>query len=192
MAFINGKRTVYCRHCYQKGHNRRSCPTLSPEMKERYASGGDLARKCSYCGEAGHTRRKCEKRQTDMSAYVVKNAQYRKEFLEHLVALGVGAGSLVYTGETVEDLNSLAPSQLYMVQGIDWDNVQAHAKHAYLLHCVNVAPEGYANTFMVPPPDNMRSWYKLNVLTRADESVIRNAVPAGWFAGTSGIERFFK
>lgn len=27
--------TVYCRHCYQKGHNRRTCPQLTEQYKQR-------------------------------------------------------------------------------------------------------------------------------------------------------------
>lgn len=187
MAYINGKRTVYCRNCYQKGHNRRSCPKLSPEMKARYATG-DRARKCSYCLETGHTRPKCTARKSDMATYAQKNADYRRETLERMVSMGIGVGSLIYTGEPRDNLQ---PHDLYMIDRIEWEDVQAKQAHNYAFHGIPMTEEGYSNTFVMPPTENTHGWRKLNVLTRRPEIEIRSAIPSGWLDGTSGIERFF-
>lgn len=189
MAWVNGRRTVRCRHCFLAGHNRRNCPTLSPEAKAQYATG-DRARKCSYCGEAGHTRPKCGQMKDDKLAYTVRNAEYRREILERMVSMGLGIGSLVYNGDP-KDIAAIKPSELYMIDRIDWDEAQNKHQSAYIFHGTNLAPDGYSNTFMMPPPENVRAWHRLNVLTRRPEVDIRSAIPSGWLGGSSGIDRFF-
>ena len=94
MAWVKGKRTVYCRRCYGTGHNRRSCPQASPETKQRYKDG-DLARKCTYCREKGHTKRKCNQRNADIANYVKENKVYRKAVIEQMQREGLSIGALV-------------------------------------------------------------------------------------------------
>ena len=37
--------TVTCSHCYQRGHNKRKCPSLTEEIKGQYDGNSRMAAK---------------------------------------------------------------------------------------------------------------------------------------------------
>ena len=60
--------TVRCGWCYQKGHNKRSCPQRRKRAEERAEAGDDYMLRqmnnkkkvtCGWCGEQGHNARTC-------------------------------------------------------------------------------------------------------------------------------------
>ena len=180
---INGRRTVTCRNCWQLGHNKRHCPTLSPDMKEYYAGKGKA--KCSWCKETGHNKKTCGKLKTEKAQYISANAEYRRNFLHTLLRHGIGIGSLVkYMRE-----DSYNKDKLYIVTDFEWDGVQQKAPNRRVIYA-NAVNTQYDERFELP--DNGMGWSEPKTLTRRPEDEIKAMVPAGWLDGTSGIDRFFK
>jgi hypothetical protein len=196
MAYKNGKRTVYCRQCYQVGHNRRGCPTLSPELKAMYKNG-DRARKCSYCSEKGHTKRKCEKRTKDIAEYAAENKKYRKAYLDAMVQHGLSIGSLVtHMGAKGEmSLADMKPEHIGMVTHIEWNDIQYRRRSNRPIQAKRLGEQ--ENTYnsdmwLGNPPinsDDYESWGRCQVLSRRND--IMSYVPADWLDGLSGAEEFF-
>jgi hypothetical protein len=106
-----------CSYCYQDGHNRRTCPKLTADLKshadaqiargntdawavQQYQSrivptGKKLSRqKCGYCGERGHSRRKCEVLQNDMDWFIQHHNEHVAVAHDYIVTSPVGLGSL--------------------------------------------------------------------------------------------------
>jgi hypothetical protein len=195
MAWKDGKRTVYCRRCYQTGHNKRSCPQASPETKERYKTG-DLARKCSYCKVGGHTKRKCEKRGKDIAEYAAENSKYRKAYLEAMVQHGLSIGSLV-THVSIEHktIDDMKPEYIGMVTHIEWNDIQYRRRSNRPIQAkrLGVQENTYnSDMWLGSPPitnEDYESWGRCQVLSRRND--IMSHVPAGWLDGMSGAEEFF-
>lgn len=190
MAYVNGKRTVYCRHCYQTGHNRRSCPKLSPEMKARYATG-DRARKCSWCSAAGHNRASCEKLKNDKLEYIKENAQYRQSVIADLAARGLGIGSLVYRGDPVEDISAVSPDCVYMVSNFDWSGIQSKNRYGYTVIVNPLHERAYATAFRLPSDKDAYYSSRCNLLTKRPAEEILASPPVDWLKGESGIDQYF-
>jgi len=106
-----------CRYCYETGHNRRTCPKKTEDMKanadraiaagnpdawvvrlyeERIASKGKKVsqQKCGYCEERGHTRRKCEVLQKDREWFVQHHNEHVLSAYDYIVSTPIGIGSL--------------------------------------------------------------------------------------------------
>ena len=106
-------RPTYCGYCGQRGHNRRTCPTLkASENKELAANPDSLwsksirsqrsaakrsnsTRRCSYCEQTGHNRRSCPTLKNDRIAVQSAFTDYRKRFAENLKKSGLGVGAIV-------------------------------------------------------------------------------------------------
>ena len=188
MAWKDGKRTVYCRQCYQTGHNRRGCPQLSEVVKARYKSG-DLARKCSWCRQGGHTKTKCEIRQGEIVAYVKENAKYRQEVLSMMENMGMGYGALVIPKRD-GDGELDRKEELNIITKIDWDNVQLKNKNNRAVKTHNIIMD-YEYEFCVPATaDSYWAYGQLKVINKAKTS-IRNDMPADWLMGRSGVDKYF-
>jgi hypothetical protein len=106
-----------CSYCYQEGHNKRTCPVLTANMKKRadsaIAAGNPDAwavqaykartaprgkkksqQVCGYCQERGHTRRTCEVLQNDMKWFVERHNALTRVAHDYIVSSPVGIGSL--------------------------------------------------------------------------------------------------
>jgi len=106
-----------CRHCYQTGHNQRTCPKKTEQMSMRAAraiaarrpdsywvkeyqariapKGKKVSQQtCGYCQEMGHTRRKCEVIQKDMQWFVEHHNEHVRVAHDYLMSSPVGIGSL--------------------------------------------------------------------------------------------------
>lgn len=191
MAWVNGKRTVTCRVCWEHGHNRRNCPKLSPEMKDSYKIG-DRARKCSWCKGTGHTKPRCEKRKGEMVSYIKENAVYRQNVLNALIHEGIGVGALVMSSDHDANDNSLA--HVYLVKNIDWDKFQQKSKGARPIQGEGIT-SGWGYEFQAPRSTvgaDYYGWSYPKSLSKVSRDAIMESVPEGWLDGTSGIERYFK
>jgi hypothetical protein len=62
--------TVTCSHCYQRGHNKRKCPTLTAQIKDKY-EGNVLA---------GNAAR--ERGDEDLTWYEERAEHYRQQYLK--------------------------------------------------------------------------------------------------------------
>lgn len=185
MAWMNGRRTVRCRHCWEKGHNIRNCPTIPQTLKDSYKAG-DKARKCSYCNNPGHNKASCTERKSDIAAYKVQNAEYRANVLNQMIAFGIGVGSLV-THHT--DTEGLTGDKLFMITDVAWNKVQAKNQWetGYFLADA-LSEDGWSPTMHAPWSEG---YYKSNVLTKRTEEQIRATVPEGWLNGEGGFDKYF-
>ena len=106
-----------CSYCYQRGHNKRTCPVFTERLKRRHDD--DIAeghtntwaiqqykdriapkgtkkanQQCGYCGDYGHTRRKCEVLRKDKEWFVVHHNAHLRVAHDYIVSSPVGIGSL--------------------------------------------------------------------------------------------------
>lgn len=180
-----------CGYCGNRGHNRRSCPT----MKERAANGNtwaqdQLARNkniasrpktCTYCREGGHNRASCQKLIADYVSAITENAKYRKTMLDNMKASGLGVGALITPKYSADNRPEI-------ITDIRWDRVCYMREHAEF---VFVDGEDYASY-----PINIKQ-FNVNVPSSApkyesnyfileeptDCSEIENCLPVGWTSG---------
>ena len=99
--------TVRCGQCYNKGHNKRSCPELrkmaaanpnsyAARQVAGFAAQSAKPRKCSYCGKAeGHTRRTCPTIKTHKREAKQDTTLIRRGLKKWLEATGIGPGALI-------------------------------------------------------------------------------------------------
>jgi len=105
--------TVRCSYCYQKGHNRRTCPELKKFIEEnpdswravqaRDAKARASKRKCSWCNQSGHNARTCPVK-AEMTRVVKQNNDVTSEIAQKILTrFGIGRGAVVrfdeYGGE---------------------------------------------------------------------------------------------
>ena len=91
------RRPPTCRYCYERGHTKRSCPTLAAnaiaaaakpaeerdyreqravELNARNVRAAAASRCCSYCGYVGHNRKGCKDLKGDIERYNALNARW--------------------------------------------------------------------------------------------------------------------
>jgi len=107
------KRTVHCRHCGQRGHNKASCSVLKNKIEKlrtedpnnwhvqsydakkakRARKGKD--RTCSYCDNSGHNRATCKDLKEHLSITKGKNSIFRAAIYKRFQALGIGVGTII-------------------------------------------------------------------------------------------------
>lgn len=192
MAYMNGKRTVYCRHCYEKGHNRRGCPKLAPEIKAKYSATGEYGRRCSWCKQKGHTKPKCLARADEIAKYIKENAAYRQEVLSMMEQQGLGIGALVHP--EVSDASKIENENLGIVKDIDWSAVQVKNKSNRPIQVYNFVRDWhmeYCVPFARATHGYTWSYGQVQVVTKAKRS-IREDMPADWLDGRSGIEKVYR
>jgi len=101
--------SVTCSYCYERGHNRLSCPKrkkyceANPDSHEAHVMRVEQEarrrsvekRSCTYCGEKGHNRRGCQPLKDDKALVLKKNTEYRNHLISKLSENGLGPGALV-------------------------------------------------------------------------------------------------
>tara|TARA_R100001510_G_scaffold54331_1_gene56924 strand:+ start:208 stop:1047 length:840 start_codon:yes stop_codon:yes gene_type:complete len=106
-----------CGYCYQRGHNKRTCPVLTERLKQRHDAAIEAGQtdsyyireyqariapkgkkvshqQCGYCSEYGHTRRKCEVLRKDKEWFVVHHNAHLRVAHDYIMSSPVGIGSL--------------------------------------------------------------------------------------------------
>jgi hypothetical protein len=111
-----------CRHCYQNGHNQRTCPTLTEiyekqaaieeqngkkgwytqQLAARRAKTGKklAAQHCGYCTTQGHTRRTCEALKKDIHIQYSQQTDRANVYMDYVDKWGIGPGSLLQVTES--------------------------------------------------------------------------------------------
>lgn len=185
-----------CRFCGYTGHNRRTCPSRSPESKDsdkqyhnRYRAKN---RRCSFCYETGHDRRKCAKLVTERNVWISNNAIYREQFFEDMKRNGLGIGSLVKRTDTYS-----AKAEYYVVKNIRWDDINHDDTYAYPIGAAPIVD--MEDSHNLPAPlyglrgeafEQAKKWrsYGLDIEVPVAENTIKP--PAEWFTGKSnGLPR---
>jgi len=132
--------TVTCGHCYNTGHNKRSCPALKEFVENnpdswraknhaRSAAKGKI-RRCSYCNLKRHNRRSCETLKTDKATYVTSAAEWRTGFAEWVAEIGLTPGALVSTHTGFGQQNR----DVRIVVGYNWSALNHEAQSDHYPH----------------------------------------------------------
>ena len=124
--------TVRCGHCYERGHNKRSCAALkkthednpntwaAERYREKQVRNATTKRRCSYCAKPGHNRRGCVEFKTRIRQDMYSNKKYRRLFVNELKRLGIGPGALlvrpVTNGGETKDV-------VCQALGINWNTI---------------------------------------------------------------------
>lgn len=201
---MSWNRTVTCSHCYNEGHNRRSCPKLREYVKENPESwtatryherkAEAQARRCGYCKEVGHNRRSCKALCVDKRNIVLVNADWCHKVKNWMEAAGIGIGALV----TVKTSGRDDTPKIGMVADFQWDSANFKASlDEWIGQFVKVVTVGSSGS----------DWYRLsdecpgfdatgfrNVLTIASpiaSLAVRAQIPVEWASGQMGIDEMF-
>ena len=85
MPSYNG--TIRCSYCFEQGHNKRKCPRLTREIKDRYEGPQRMAERYR-CGELDHKSRAAseaevnETRQWNVNYHVNRADEFRRQYLK--------------------------------------------------------------------------------------------------------------
>jgi len=104
-----------CGHCYQSGHNRRSCPEIKKMIRdnpngyqarierEKKECASRNPRRCSYCKTTGHNKKTCQRLGDDRQGVALDNRKWRREFLDCARTNGFTVGTLLQFVEPTDD-----------------------------------------------------------------------------------------
>jgi hypothetical protein len=209
--------TVRCGHCYETGHNKRSCKKLTEALQSRAASENDpdgywtrqyvkrtglnpdgteapkeakakQVRRCKYCGATGHNRRTCEVLKRDIAEAVRENKEFRANLLNSMREAGLGVGALVKGGWRGETR---------VVTGIRWDHmnyrsVRSNAVSPLLLSEIR-NPRQQEEEYLPRMEHAEESWGRdrCEVISPISGSAVDATMPADWLNGRSGIKERF-
>lgn len=158
MAYLNGRQTVRCGYCYEKGHNRNGCEKLKDFVKNNPTSytahrhkeylESSKHRVCAYCKEGGHNRKKCAKAHNDIIVVAEINMNFRKKFIETMNTKGIGPGALLKV-EEISGYNSVGEykylkNQLCLVTKVNLGNVCCPNNNSRIKNLLNVE---YCNVY---------------------------------------------
>ena len=98
--------TVRCSVCYERGHNKTSCPQLKDAWEkdpnsyygrewQKILDRKARPKSCGYCQEAGHTRAQCELKKKHQSIYLQDLTLWRRALVKWVNEVGLGRGCLV-------------------------------------------------------------------------------------------------
>ncbi len=196
--------TVRCGNCYEKGHNKRSCPSLRERMEKRLAADpddyyaksyfkkkeGSKKRTCSYCKGSGHNRRTCPNLKKAVSEWTRCNKAFRAQVLALLRDQGVGPGTLVELPEIYMG-GHYAKNQIGVVTGFKWGvvNVDSFRTTSPVALTVSLVGQyaGKTINYGIPHPDEnelgwtQRNQKRLQVVSPTSASYIEP--PDGWASG---------
>ena len=160
--------TVRCSHCYDKGHNKRSCPELKERMEKRKAEAaesgesmdwttrryfekkeGAKVRTCTFCKKKGHNRATCPPLAKAIKEYNKRNKKFRKLALKYMKKNGIGVGALVNVPDNTVYISGhgYVPEVLGVVTGITWDSIDVSTADRRAPEALHVTTFGeYAGT----------------------------------------------
>ncbi len=117
-----------CGHCYEEGHNKRTCPEIKKEIESNpegyYARRAkrkkrdSKPRKCSYCTESGHNRATCGQMKVDRTAYEHMNWKFQNKLTGAMKRIGLGVGAIVKQEHWGDD-------RYWLVTGLHTENINA-------------------------------------------------------------------
>jgi len=140
------KRTVRCRYCGEKGHNKSTCSLRAEQIEELRKTDGDdhwavarydrvaakrkssgKNRKCSYCDASGHNRATCTILNDHIAITKKSNDEFRSATIARWKELNFGLGSLVtissYERGLITAKGQALKTKSMIVSDIQWDQV---------------------------------------------------------------------
>jgi hypothetical protein len=210
-----------CSYCYQRGHNRRTCPSLKQYVADnpdsytartesrRKASHSD--RKCSYCNDTGHNRRTCPTLEKHKRSAVLRNREFRATLLESMREHGFGEGALIEVdgeiacgwvrnddGELTRSYRVPDYKMIGIVTRINWENACYRVNHGaeggfYRVAWLNAYNRdgGQLTTNHGLEPDNLDRMMQ-RVKSGVDTDRFDASKPYGWErSATSDVAHIF-
>ena len=185
----------HCRYCGNSGHNRRTCPSRPAHVKEsdnKYHNMYRRKRTCRYCRQTDHDKRKCGKLITDRNEWIVRNAEYRKRFLEEAKREGYGVGAIVKRA-------SWSNENYCLVISINWDAITVDNNYNYAIRGSGIGEDNQGENTFSPPthygiPEGPDREYYLKysndncVVNPAPAESIQNSIPPNWLSGECRID----
>jgi hypothetical protein len=192
--------TVTCHHCWQKGHNVKTCQKLTADVKadpggyyhrrhykyfdeQGNRKQASVTKACSYCKQPGHTKRTCETRLVDMAHNVKSNSEYRAEVYKWFQEKKLGIGSLV------EIYNNL-----YLVTNVHWDDFTCGSSEGKSLDIQPVNGEGYYRSYRIDDSEMTKcqfyTWQKVLKVEVGSDAIPKPKDE--WFTGRSPFYMEYK
>lgn len=184
-----------CGWCGDNGHNRRTCPKMDKEYKDKWVKPVST-RCCRYCHNEGHTRRTCPKKQTDKAAWIEENKEFRKMFLQDMKESGLGIGAVI------EQSSHFGDKYFFLVKEIVWDAITHTNFYANTIVVSDLSIDrGYDSAINAPKHFGRigderqyhmksQSYNIIKVITPS--SAIEYGMPEDWLNGVSGVEARFR
>lgn len=194
-----------CRHCWQSGHNRRTCPSLTEQMKYRAdrmiesgqsdhwmvkqyqdrisPKGKKISQQtCGYCEGKGHTRRKCDVLQSDMEWFAKHHNNHVRLAHDYIVTSYIGIGSLFKVGDRVYDRDTGEYSRkniMHVLTGfhVNTEIIRGNMRiWATLTNPINGEERSINIRDYIKDPKHSESYWSPSVLVSAETQVI----PSDW------------
>lgn len=98
-------RSVHCRYCGERGHNRRGCSKIAEnagrgdswakDLARRNAETAQTEKRCSYCNGVQHNIKTCPKKKKDKEDLILSTRELRRNFVALLQRYHLGIGTIV-------------------------------------------------------------------------------------------------
>jgi len=203
-----------CGHCYQRGHNRRSCPEIKRQIadnpdgyqariaRDKAAHAKNNPRVCGWCSESGHNKRTCQKLESDRHAKSKEIRDWRKKFLIKAKEVGFGIGTLIKFQDPTHIENSWTKEQAIenirklgsygvVVQLLPKDLDSRQKDRAYRAMRVRF-PNGTTQHFGLPVEfcDMMDSYAapSLQIAAPIDSSMLQDLFDRYWHQGKDTVD----
>jgi len=195
------KRSVHCRFCRNKGHNRATCPTYKEKAasdpnsyaaryyERREEREKNKSRTCSYCCSQEHDKRKCGKLIADRKLAIQTNSDFRHRCLNSFKQQGIGVGCLVDIRTFVKDFPTLA-----LIYKINWDEISYKQKNWNNISSIEYLVNGEVNKYFNINIDEINLDILSNYITVLEPVKLEQVtmtMPINWLDGTSNIKSFF-
>lgn len=123
------RRQPTCSYCYNRGHNRRSCPDLRLQAQQgaskpssertwheqaaimRVTEYNTNNRACSYCAGSNHNVKTCASRKNDIENAITRTNAFRRKFIQALKENNFGIGAIVSYDGYFSDLAYPTPNE---------------------------------------------------------------------------------
>ena len=186
----------HCHHCWQLGHNIRTCPKMIADATanpQSYAAvklsrvqekNKTSTRGCSYCHQQGHNKKTCMKLRTDYVKSITENSQFRKHVLEKFNEYGIGVGCMFEWSYSQYS----EPDRTMLIESIEWNNILVRNGTAALIVLVDGERESY---YDIQVSDNFlsRVGSQYKIVVPAPNPAL--SMPTDWLNGRSNIKKVF-
>lgn len=152
MIMSTRRKTVYCSYCFQKGHNKQTCPVLKSDIENLRKNFGDhhpevveydsnrksvsasasrrakMTRRCTYCGAEGHNTRTCSILKEHIKDATLINKDYCSAVYKRMKGCGIGVGAIIKMIRYHSGYRK-STDDLYMIVDIKWENINFLEPH---------------------------------------------------------------
>ena len=201
MIMSTRRKTVYCSYCFQKGHNKQTCPSLKADIENLRQNFGDqhpevveydsnrksvsasasrrakMIRRCTYCGAEGHNTRTCSVLKEHIKDATEINKDYCSIVYDRMRECGIGVGAIIKMIRYQSGYRK-STDELYMIVGIKWENINFLEPHRKVIAAKCIKTSDFVD-LAIPyncPDISVNSWEVASPVPCASP-------PDGWLDG---------